>query len=84
MTRKVTVHYTDDPQAPDEQATLIDGNVLMFDYPFEMYFRIIVRGYVDGNHVYLDAYHNTELSDKIPADQIEKLTLLEYIRKVAR
>jgi hypothetical protein len=82
--RRVTVHYTDDPQAADEQATLVDGNLLVFDYPDVMYFRIIVRGYVANNYVYLDAYKVVELNDKVPADQIEQLTLLEYIRKVAR
>jgi hypothetical protein len=82
--RKVTVHYTNDPQAPDEQATLIDGNLLVFDYPDVMYFRIIVRGYVDGNDVYLDAYKVVELNDKVPAERIEQLTLLEYIRLMAR
>lgn len=82
--RNVTVHYIGDPQAPAEQATLIDGNLLAFDYPDMMYFRIIVRGYVDGNHVHLDAYKVAELNGKVPADQIEGLTLMEYIRKVAR
>lgn len=82
--RKVNVHYINDSQAPTEQATLIDGNLLAFDYPDMMYFRIIVRGYVDGNHVHLDAYMVAELGDKVPADQIEQLTLLEYIRTVAR
>jgi hypothetical protein len=84
MSREVIVHFINDPQAQDEQATLIGGNLLVFDYPNVMYFRIIVRGYVDGNHVYLEAYHTAELSEKVPADHIEKLTLLEYIRKVAR
>ncbi|WP_226677063.1 hypothetical protein [Rossellomorea aquimaris] len=84
MTRKVTVHYINDPQAPTEQATLIDGNLLAFDYPDMMYFRIIVRGYVDGNQVHLDAYKVVELDGKVPTDRIEQLTLLEYIRKVAR
>jgi hypothetical protein len=82
--RKVRVHFINDPQASEEQATLIGGNLLVFDYPNVMYFRIIVRGYVDGSDVYLDAYKTAELSEKVPADQIEQLTLLEYIRKVAR
>lgn len=81
--RKVNVHYINDPQATTEQATLIDGNLLAFDYPDIMYFRIIVRGYVDGNDVYLDAYKVVELNDKVPADQIEQLTFLEYIRLIA-
>ncbi|MCA1059770.1 hypothetical protein LCL96_12510 [Rossellomorea aquimaris] len=84
MTRRVTVHYINDPQAPTEQATLIDGNLLAFDIPNVLCLRIIVRGYIDGNQVYLDAYNEVELTDKIPVDQIEKLTLLEYIRMVAR
>ena len=84
MTRQVTVHYIGDPLAPTEQATLIDGNLLAFDYPDMMYFRIIVRGYVDGDQVHLDAYKVAELSGKVPADQIEQLTLLDYIRLIAR
>jgi hypothetical protein len=82
--RRINVHFQGEEEVTKEPAYLIDDNIIVSDYSHGLVFRIVTKGYLDGENYLVIDYRMAELDEKVSIEHIEKMSLLDYVSVVAQ
>jgi hypothetical protein len=81
--REVTARFHTGSEVNEEKAFYLDG-ILLSDYQGSFVFRVLTHALKKQDVIDVYEYRTVELSEKVSVDQIEPLSLLDYVKLIAK